>query len=85
MGISLANEVELSIFSSTFPHLALDSVLTSIGVECFQIGLSQNKSLYLPLESEWKFSANRFFHMLWGACLVYPHSCAYPMANRIST
>ena len=52
MGISLANEVELSIFSSTFPHLALGSVLMSIGVESFQIGLLRNMSLYLPLESE---------------------------------
>ena len=33
--ISLANEVEISIFSSTFPHLALGRVLMSIGVERF--------------------------------------------------
>ena len=57
----------------------------SIGVESFQIVLSRNKSLYLKVESEYKFSANWLFHMLRGACLVYPHSCAYPMANRIST
>ena len=64
MYISLANEVEISIFSSTFPHLALGGVLMSIGVESLEIGLSRNKSLYLPPESEWKFSANWLFHML---------------------
>lgn len=64
MGISLANEAEISIFSSTFPHLALGGALEAIAVESLKITLSYGKPLYLAFDSSWIISAKRLFHML---------------------